>query len=58
MTIKEQITVESFMERIAHFTERYNKLVENENDNFLAYESLAYDLIAELEKDIKENNRK
>ena len=55
MTIKEEITVECFLERVENFMNKYNKLRKQKTENYLTFESIAYDLIHELEHDIKNN---
>ena len=53
MTTNEEITTECFLERVDNFKYRYERLREKGNENYLAFESIVYDLIFELEKDIK-----
>lgn len=57
MTITEKITVECFMERVEHFIWEYEKLQKDGNENYIAYESRVFDLIAELNRDIEENRK-
>lgn len=54
MTINEEITVECFLERVENFITEYNKLRKENNEYYLAYECRVRDLIAELEKDMRE----
>ncbi len=54
MTNNEEITVECFLERVENFMMEYNKLRKENNECYLAYESKVRDLIAELEKDMRE----
>ena len=55
MTNMQEITVECFIERVENFIEAYNKLRKEKNENYLAYESRVFDLVAELQKDINDN---
>ena len=57
MTTNERITVECFAERVENFITQYKILQESKNDNYYTYESRVFDLIFELEKDIKDNEK-
>lgn len=57
MTINEEITVECFLERVENFIQEYNNLRNHHNENYTAYESRVIDLISELSRDIKDNNK-
>lgn len=54
MTTYEEITTECFLERVDNFKYRYERLRETGNKNYLAFESIVYDLIFELKRDIKD----
>lgn len=45
------------MERVENFIAEYERLQKNGNENYIAYESRVFDLIAELNHDIEENRK-
>lgn len=57
MTNYERITVECFRERVENFIMEYEKLTSENNENYSAFESLAFDLLYELKRDIDENKK-
>lgn len=57
MTSAQEITVECFIERVENFIQEYDKLRKEKNDNYYAFESHVLNLIFELEKDIKDNEK-
>lgn len=60
LSINQEIIVECFLERVENFIQEYNKLREEDNQNYLSYESRVFDLIAELSGDLQyaENTKK
>lgn len=55
MTNMQEITVECFLERVEEFMTAYNRLRKENNNNYIAYESRVFDLMAELQQDIDDN---
>lgn len=60
LSINQEIIIECFLERVENFIQEYNKLREEDNQNYSSYESRVFDLIAELNGDLRyaENTKK